>query len=47
MEQAGAALNITLNDIPFRIVDLAAAAPVIKDDVIRNASRGLCRHKLQ
>lgn len=47
MEQAGAALNITLNDIPFRIVDLAAAAPIIKDDVIHNASRGLCRHKLQ
>ena len=47
MEQAGAARLFTLNDIPFRIVDLAAAAPVIKDDILNNASRGLCRHKLQ
>ena len=47
MEQAGAARLITLNDLPFRIVDLAAAAPVIKDDILHNASRGLCKHKLQ
>ena len=38
---------IMLNDIPYRIVDLAAAAPIIKDDILHNASRGLCRHKLQ
>ena len=47
MEAAGAARLITLNDIPYRIVDLAAAAPVIKDDIINNASRGLCKHKNQ
>lgn len=44
MEQAGAARLLVLNDIPCRIVDLAAAAPVIKDDILNNASRGLCRH---
>lgn len=38
---------ITLNDLPYRIVDLAAAVPVIKDDILHNASRGLCKHKLQ
>ena len=42
-----AARLITLNDLPYRIVDLAAAAPVIKDDILHNASRGLCKHKLQ
>ena len=47
MEAAGAARLITLNDIPYRIVDLAAAAPVIKDDILNNASRGLCKHKNQ
>ena len=47
MEAAGAARLITLNDIPYRIVDLAAAAPIIKDDIINNASRGLCKHKNQ
>ena len=45
MEQKGAARLIYLNDLPFRIVDLAAAAPVIKDDILNNASHGLCRHK--
>ena len=45
--QAAAARLITLNDIPFRIVDLAAAAPIIEDDIRHNASRGLCKHKLQ
>jgi aminoglycoside 3-N-acetyltransferase len=47
MEAAGAARLITLNDLPYRIVDLAAAAPVIADDILHNASRGLCKHKLQ
>jgi aminoglycoside 3-N-acetyltransferase len=47
MEAAGAARVLTLNDIPYRIVDLYAAAPVIKDDILNNASRGICKHKGQ
>ena len=47
MEEAGAAKLIFLNDIPYRIVDLAAAAPVICDDILHNASRGICKHKGQ
>ena len=47
LEQGGAARLMILNDLPFRIVDLAAAAPIIKDDIRHNASRGLCKHKLQ
>lgn len=45
MEQAGAARLFTLNDIPYRVVDLAAAAPVIKDDILHNNSFGICKHK--
>ena len=47
MEAAGAARVLMLNDIPYRIVDLYAAAPVIKDDILNNASRGICKHKGQ
>ena len=47
MEEAGAAKLIYLNEIPYRIVDLAAAAPVICDDILHNASRGICKHKGQ
>jgi aminoglycoside 3-N-acetyltransferase len=46
-DMPAAARLVTLNDIPYRLVDLAAAAPIIKDDIRHNASRGLCRHKLQ
>ena len=46
-EMPVAARLITLNDLPYRIVDLTAAAPIIKDDILHNASRGLCKHKLQ
>ena len=45
--QAPAARLLILNDLPYRIVDLAAAAPVIADDILHNASRGLCKHKMQ
>ena len=44
-DMPAAARLITLNDIPYRIVDLAAAAPIIKDDILHNASRGLCKHR--
>ena len=47
MERAGVAHMIILNEIPYRIVDLTAAAPVICDDIKNNASRGICKHKLQ
>lgn len=47
MEEAGVSRLIMLNDIPYRIVDLAAAAPVIKDDILYNASRGICKYKGQ
>jgi len=46
-DMPAAARLVMLNDIPYRLVDLAAAAPIIKDDIRHNASRGLCRHKLQ
>lgn len=45
MEGADAARVMTLNDIVYRVVDLAAAAPVIKDDIQNNHSFGICRHK--
>ena len=47
MERAGVAHVIVLNEIPYRIVDLTAAAPVICDDIKNNSSRGICKHKLQ
>ena len=47
MERAGVAHMIILNEIPYRIVNLTAAAPVICDDIKNNASRGICKHKLQ
>ena len=47
LESEGAARLLMLNDIPFRIVDLSKAAPIIRDDIMNNASRGLCRHKGQ
>lgn len=47
LENEGAARLTTLNDLPFRTIDLAKAAPIIRDDVMNNASRGLCRHKRQ
>ncbi|MBQ9215288.1 MAG: AAC(3) family N-acetyltransferase [Prevotella sp.] len=40
-----AARFLTLNDLPFRIVDLAAAAPIIKDDILNNGGFGICKHK--